>query len=99
MDERHAGTGPAPATPTPLRTRLRRVDAGVVRERETFAQDVRSGLTSTPKHLSCRYFYDAAGSDLFERICQLPEYYLTRAERAILEAHAAELVALVPDRK
>src|ERR1043166_6363994 len=97
MDHRHAGTEATPATPSPPRTRFRRVDADVVRERETFAQDVRSGLTSAPKHLSCRYFYDTTGSELFERICELPEYYLTRAAHEILAAHAADLVALVPD--
>jgi L-histidine N-alpha-methyltransferase len=58
-----------------------------------FARDVRDGLTAYPKHLSCCYFYDDEGSLLFEEICDLPEYYLTRAEREILEAHAAELAA------
>src|SRR5205807_9694105 len=46
-----------------------------------------------PKRLSCCYFYDEEGSLLFEEICKLPEYYLTRAEREILETRAAELVA------
>jgi|DewCreStandDraft_3_1066083.scaffolds.fasta_scaffold00769_4 L-histidine N-alpha-methyltransferase len=58
-----------------------------------FAHDVREGLTASPKHLPCRYFYDREGSLLFEAICALPEYYLTRAERAILEAHAGEILA------
>jgi L-histidine N-alpha-methyltransferase len=61
-----------------------------------FARDVRQGLTSSPKHLSCCYFYDAEGSALFEEICELPEYYLTRAEREILEAHADDLVNRFP---
>ena len=55
--------------------------------------DVREGLTAANKRLSCRYFYDAAGSALFEEICELPEYYLTRAEQEILDAHAGEIVA------
>ena len=58
-----------------------------------FAEDVRAGLTSTPKRLSCRYFYDAEGSRLFDAICELPEYYLTRTEAGILEQRAAELAA------
>jgi dimethylhistidine N-methyltransferase len=58
-----------------------------------FAEDVRAGLTSEPKRLSCRYFYDAEGSRLFEAICELPEYYLTRTEAGILEQRAAELAA------
>ncbi len=46
----------------------------------TFAEDVRAGLTATPKRLSPKYLYDDLGSTLFEAICLLPEYYLTRAE-------------------
>jgi dimethylhistidine N-methyltransferase len=57
---------------------------------------VRAGLTATPKHLSCCYFYDREGSLLFEEICKLPEYYLTRAESEILETHADEIAAQLP---
>ncbi len=53
------------------------------------AADVRAGLTKPFKELSPRYFYDERGSELFEAITELPEYYPTRAERAILEHHAA----------
>lgn len=59
--------------------------------RNGFARNVLQGLLSNPKTLPCRYFYDQEGSLLFERICELPEYYLTRAEREILEASAAEI--------
>jgi dimethylhistidine N-methyltransferase len=59
-----------------------------------FAQDVAAGLTAEPKHLSCRYFYDREGSRLFEAICELPEYYLTRAETEIIERHAREIASL-----
>ena len=52
------------------------------------ADDVRRGLGDVPKSLPPKYFYDAAGSALFERITRLPEYYLTRAEHALLDAHA-----------
>jgi L-histidine Nalpha-methyltransferase len=55
------------------------------------AADVRAGLTKPFKELSPRYFYDSRGSELFERITELPEYYPTRAERAILAGHAAEI--------
>jgi dimethylhistidine N-methyltransferase len=58
-----------------------------------FAEDVRRGLTATPKFLQPKYFYDELGSALFAAICALPEYYLTRAESAILAAHAGEMVA------
>jgi L-histidine N-alpha-methyltransferase len=57
-----------------------------------FAREVEEGITGFPKTLPCKLFYDAAGSELFEEITQLPEYYLTRTELAILEAHAAEIV-------
>ncbi|HEY3245773.1 MAG TPA: L-histidine N(alpha)-methyltransferase [Phycisphaerae bacterium] len=57
----------------------------------TLGDDVRAGLSAQPKRLPCRYFYDREGSRLFEEICTLPEYYLTRAETEILTAHAEEL--------
>ena len=71
--------------------RIIRIEEG--RDRESFAEAVRRGLTAAPKFLSCQYFYDEAGSKLFERICHLPEYYLTRTEDAILREHADEMVA------
>ena len=55
--------------------------------------DVATGLLATPKTLPSRYFYDDRGSALFEQICELPEYYPTRTERAILEASAGEIAA------
>ncbi len=58
---------------------------------DDFAADVRDGLTSTSKRLSCRFIYDEPGSVLFEKICALPEYYLTRAEAQILEDRSHEL--------
>ncbi|MCG8556640.1 MAG: L-histidine N(alpha)-methyltransferase [Proteobacteria bacterium] len=61
-----------------------------------FASDVRAGLAAHPKRLPCRHFYDAEGSRLFEQICRLPEYYVTRAERAILSQHASTIVAGLP---
>ena len=48
------------------------------------ARDVRAGLTTSPKELAPKYFYDERGSQLFEQITELPEYYPTRAEREIL---------------
>jgi L-histidine N-alpha-methyltransferase len=56
--------------------------------------DVRRGLTATPKVLPPKWFYDDAGSALFDEITRLPEYYPTRCERAILEARAVEIAAL-----
>ncbi len=59
----------------------------------TMARDVRAGLTADPKELAPKYFYDERGSQLFEQITELPEYYPTRAERSILAERAAEIVA------
>ncbi|HEY3556938.1 MAG TPA: L-histidine N(alpha)-methyltransferase [Kribbella sp.] len=56
--------------------------------------DVRAGLSATPKWLPPKWFYDARGSELFEEITRLPEYYPTRAEREILHARAGEIAAL-----
>ncbi len=56
-----------------------------------FREDVVAGLSLPQKALSPKYFYDAAGSRLFERICRLPEYYLTRAELALTRAHLASI--------
>jgi L-histidine N-alpha-methyltransferase len=53
--------------------------------------DALTGLTATPKTLPPRWFYDARGSELFDRITRLPEYYPTRTERAVLTAHAGEI--------
>ncbi|HLV81672.1 MAG TPA: L-histidine N(alpha)-methyltransferase [Chthonomonadaceae bacterium] len=64
---------------------------------ETLSALVASGLSKPQKRLPCRLFYDAAGSQLFERICALPEYYLTRTDHRILEDHAAEIVAAAGD--
>ena len=54
-------------------------------------KDVRDGLTADSKWLSPKYFYDALGSELFEQITALPEYYPTRTERALLEEHALDI--------
>lgn len=59
-----------------------------------FGSDLVAALAAQPRSISPKYFYDAAGSRLFDRICELPEYYPTRTELAILERHAAEMAAL-----
>ena len=59
-----------------------------------YGTDVVQGLTQTPKSLSPRYLYDARGSELFEKICELPEYYLTRTETSILQNCAEEIAEI-----
>jgi len=62
---------------------------------DAFASDVRTGLTRKAKALPPKYFYDELGSRLFEAICWLPEYYLTRAESEILQTNAVEIVSSI----
>jgi L-histidine N-alpha-methyltransferase len=61
-------------------------------EERSLANDVLDGLTRPFKEVPPKHFYDARGSELFERICELPEYYPTRAERSILESEADAIV-------
>jgi len=65
---------------------------------DDFHGDVVSGLSAMPKTLPCKYFYDAEGSRLFDRICELPEYYPTRTETALMDAMASEMASRIgPD--
>jgi len=63
-----------------------------------FAADLLSGLRSRPRSVSPKYFYDAAGSALFDRICELPEYYPTRTELSILRERAGEMAQQIGPR-
>ncbi len=77
-----------PITPSRLYLATENEDASL----KQFKMDVYYGLTSRPKRLSPKYFYDERGSQLFERICELEEYYPTRTERNIIEANLDEMV-------
>jgi L-histidine N-alpha-methyltransferase len=63
-------------------------------DERSLAADALAGLTRPLKELPPKHFYDARGAELFDQICELPEYYPTRAERAILERSASELAAI-----
>jgi len=76
----------------PEQSRLAIHDLARRNGRADFARDVRRGLSSYPKHLFPKYLYDELGSRLFEAICEVDEYYLTRAEDEILTAYADEIV-------
>lgn len=67
------------------------LDVGVDHHR-VLVEDIRQGLTDTPKHIPSRYLYDERGCELFEAITELPEYYVTRAEEDLLRRHAEEIV-------
>jgi len=65
---------------------------------ESFRDVAVAGLTRHRKAIPCRFLYDARGSELFERICDLPEYYVTRAETALLAERAGEIAARIGPR-
>jgi L-histidine N-alpha-methyltransferase len=85
-----------PIAETAIRTEAAiRIDSHLDSTQErSLAEDVLDGLTRPFKELPPKHFYDARGAELFDRICELPEYYPTRAERAILEERAEELAEL-----
>jgi len=58
---------------------------------ENFREEVLAGLSKSPRHLPYKFFYDERGAQLFQEICELPEYYITRTEIEILRLHAAEM--------
>jgi dimethylhistidine N-methyltransferase len=76
-------------------TPLARLSRGATLEEESFAGNLIGGLSQTPKEIACKYFYDETGSRLFDAICELPEYYQTRTETALLARHAGEIAALM----
>src|SRR6266403_3345851 len=77
----------------PIEAAVRYEDADAA---SSFACEVIAGLTTRPKRLSPKYFYDETGSKLFEQITELPEYYPTRCELAILREHALDMARLLP---
>ncbi|ABA04571.1 conserved hypothetical protein [Nitrobacter winogradskyi Nb-255] len=72
-------------------------ETGSSESTRTFARDAIAGLTHHPKQLPPKYFYDAAGSELFEQITRLPEYYPTRTELGILRDRSAEIASIIPE--
>jgi dimethylhistidine N-methyltransferase len=76
-------------------TPLARVQHVAPPETGGFACSLFTGLSKTPKEIACKYFYDDAGSRLFDAICELPEYYQTRTEVNLLNRHAGEIAGLM----
>src|ERR1051326_158176 len=58
-----------------------------------FLQETLAGLSKSPRQLLCKFFYDEVGAKLFQNICELPEYYITRTELGILRLHGVEMAA------
>jgi dimethylhistidine N-methyltransferase len=89
---------------TPGAIHLEAARAGKLRTAEAdpavaaFAHDLRHALAARPRGISPKYFYDARGSELFDRICELPEYYPTRTELQILASNAAGIAAQMGPR-
>ncbi len=67
-------------------------------DNSTLLEESIAGLKATPRHLPCKYFYDAEGARLFEQICELPEYYPTRTEIGILERFLPDMARLIGPR-
>jgi dimethylhistidine N-methyltransferase len=67
--------------------------AGGNEKTSLFEEDIIAGLKAKPKSISPKYFYDDKGSELFEKICKTPEYYVTRTEASILKEHSADIAA------
>lgn len=73
---------------------------GLIRPRrdDEFCGDVIAGLGSSPKSIPSRWLWDTRGTQIFERICDTPEYYLARAERSLIERHGAEIADAIGSR-
>ena len=97
---RHADSARSPGTVTarhagPSTHANLKQHTGIERDADpAFRADVLAGLSSSPRAIPARWFYDRRGSELFEDITRLPEYYLTRAERSILSSRAADIAEL-----
>jgi len=84
---------------TVYNSRLRVINAFNANVKNSFANNVLSGLLTVPKFLSPKYFYDVIGSDLFEKICTTPEYYVTRTETSILQKCSNDIARINSDKK
>ncbi len=82
--------------PKPVQVRFNINQPATVNTQNHFAEDVNRGLSACHKTVPPKYFYDALGSQLFEAICLLPEYYPTRAETEIFTQHAADIIGEAP---
>ena len=76
---------------SPASERYTLIHSNAETDLDSFGAEVEAGLMADRKTLPCRFFYDEVGSELFEEICEIPEYYVTRSEREILEARADEI--------
>jgi uncharacterized SAM-dependent methyltransferase len=80
-------------TGAPLQGSVRVTDLGPAAT--DFLREAVAGLSASPPTLPSKFFYDERGSDLFREICELPEYYITRTETALLERYAGEMAASI----
>src|ERR1700732_1798829 len=63
--------------------------------KSSFLRETIAGLSRIPRTLPCKFFYDERGAQLFQKICELPEYYITRTELGILRLHGAEMASML----
>jgi len=67
-------------------------------EKSSFLEEIMAGLSKSPRSLPCKFFYDERGAQLFQKICELPEYYITRAELQILRRQGVAIAAALGDQ-
>ncbi len=89
MTQHHEAEAPVAWRQPPLQANV--AEVGHSTPPSAIVAEVQAGLSCTPKRLSSKFFYDARGSDLFERICDQPEYYLTRTELGIMQTQGADM--------
>src|SRR5439155_19943115 len=94
MPLHHRSTCPRPRSIQPEKRPMNEL---LTQAQNDFAQAVLAGLSQPQKVVPARFLYDKRGSELFEQITRLPDYYLTRTETALLEQHAADIAALAGD--
>jgi len=73
------------------------IDKYKINSSNTILDEVLSGLNKNQKQISCKFFYDKKGSELFEKICELPEYYLTRTELEIIKSNINDITSFIGD--
>ncbi len=73
--------------------RIRAALLEIAPAKSSFLTETIAGLSRSPRTLPCKFFYDERGGQLFQKICELPEYYITRTELQILRLHSAEMAA------
>ena len=90
-NRKNAGSSPASVSLAIFHEPIERTALEIEAAKSDFLRETIAGLASNPRTLPCKFFYDERGAKLFQQICELPEYYITRTELQILRLHGAEM--------